>query len=150
MEISFLLQMFGSFVYWVNVFRILACPGVRAGALDGVGCMTIPPAWIWSGLSTIVVWLRSLFAWPCVSVFGRTCLYGSVVSYYTSYDGRLCAYGLLMIVILNMTDEFTLCGFGCRHKVAATVSNPSVFTPHGRGFPPFPNIRTSLPPEYFN
>lgn len=105
------------------------------------------PAWIWSGLSTVVVWLRSfeLSLLGRVSVFGRTCLYSSVVSYYTFYDGGLCAYGRLMIVILNMTIRVMNYVMCCRPSSLNEDDLQPRPLPRMDKDPPFPNTRTSRP-----
>lgn len=130
--------MFGSFVYWVNGALVLCMPRRLCGSFGWRRVHDDTPVWIWSGLSTVVVWLRSfdLSLLGRVSVFGRTCLYSSVVSYYTFYDGGLRDYGLLMIVILNMTIRVMNYVMWCRLSgLNEDDLQPPTFTPHGQGSP---------------
>lgn len=105
MEISFSrcsgVLFIGSMELWFS-----ACPGVRAGALDGVVCMTIPQLGFgpgcrrsWCGFDRS----NSLCLAVFLSLGGLVSLQFRCVLLYFFYDGGLCAYGLLMIVILNMT-----------------------------------------------
>jgi hypothetical protein len=124
-----LFQMFGSFVYWVNGLPILCMPWRSCGSFgwrrvhDDTPSLDLIRVVYDRGVASITLCLAVCFClWEDMSLQFRC-----VLLYFIS-DGGSCAYGLLMIFILNMTDELHYA-----HGVIDYASNG--FTPHERGIP---------------